>query len=158
MRDICGPRRPFMESDISNKELILTMLRHEDSLMLGPAGAAIFADKTLPHLTDLDTYFIFHRAALSAHGFTTTGEDVANYRKIFSHYYAGPQAFDADVLGAVCYMRQNKCVYYTAPLIHLGDDAPNTDLLTLNGARTSLFEMLDTQKHAYTFVGAFSNS
>lgn len=158
MRDVCGSRRSFTESDISNKELILRMLRYEDSLMLGPAGAAIFADKTLPHLTELDTYYIFHRATLSAHRFTTTDEDVVNYRKIFSHYYAGPNAFDADVLGAVCYMRQNKCVYYTAPLIHIGDDAPNTDLVTLTGTRSTLFEMLDLHKHSHVFVGAFSNS
>ena len=158
MRDVYGARRPFTISDIGNRELILKMLRYEDSIMLGPIGAAIFADNTLPHLTALDTYYIFHRETLSAHGFNTTDEDVANYRKIFSHYYVSPHQYDAEVLGSVCYMRQNKCVYYTAPLINIGDAAPNADLLTLSGHPTNLFEILDTQKHAYTFVGAFSNS
>jgi hypothetical protein len=97
--------------------------------MLGPQGASIFADGTLPHLTNLDTYFIFHRMTLAAHGFSTTDDDVKTYRTIFSNYYAGPQDYDAEVLGSVCYMRENKCVYYTAPPINVGDAAIDVDLL-----------------------------
>jgi hypothetical protein len=155
---VTAPRRPFTPADVANRSLVITMLRYEDSVMLGPQGAAIFADETLPHLTDLDTYHIFHRMTLAVHGFTTTDMDVKNYRAIFSHYYAGPSHYDAEVLNSVCYMRENKCVYYTAPSIHLGDGATDVELLTITGESSSLVKELEALPHKYVFVGAFSHS
>jgi hypothetical protein len=160
MRDItpATERRPFTDADVGNKGLIISMLRHEDGLMLGLEGAKIWGDNTLAHLTDMNTYHIFHRATLAAHGFTTTDEDVATYRTIFRNYYNGPTDYDADVLSSVCYMRENKCVYYTAPPINVGDAGPDVELETLGGAPTSLHAILDAHKHKHVFVGAFSNS
>lgn len=152
------PQRPFTSADVANKALVLEMLRYEDSVMLGKTGAAIFADTTLPHLTDLDTYHIFHRITLAAHGFQTGDADVQNYRTIFSHYYKGPHEYDADVLSSVCYMRENKCVYYKSPTINIGDCLVDVELLTLDGTHTSLKSELESLKHKYIFVGAFSNS
>ncbi len=149
--------KPFTPIDIANKELIVQMLKFEDSIMLGEKGKAIFADKTIPHLTSLDAYYMFHRMALARFGFTTTDDDIVTYRTIFMSYYKGPHDYDADVLGSVCYMRQNKCVYYDAPLIEIGDDAPDVDLLTLDGTPTTFHSLLHNP-HRYVFVGAFSNS
>lgn len=155
-----SPRRSFTTADITNRPLILQMLKYEDSLFLGPEGKRIFGDATFRHLTDLEGYYVFHRATLAAFGFSTTDEDVAKYREIFRNYYNGPHDYDAEVLGSVCYMRENKCVYYDAPLINVGDTMPDSELLTLSGESTTLHGELaalpSTVKHV--FVGAFSNS
>ena len=150
--------RPFTTADVADRANVLKMLRYEDALMLGPDGAKIYADPSIPHLTSLETFYILHRAALAAHGFTTTDADVANYRKIFSHYYRSPHDYDAEVLGAVAYMRENKCVYYKAAPISIGDKAPDVPLQTISGIHTSLYQVLAENHHEHIFVGAFSNS
>jgi hypothetical protein len=158
MKDDATTRRPFGPADVRNKALVCAMLKHEDTLFLGPEGKRIFGDSTFQHLTDLETYYTFHRATLHAFGFTTTDADVGTYRTIFAQYYKGPHDYDADVLGSVCYMRENKCVYYDAPLIKKGDTIPDVDLLTLDGTPTTLHAQLAALPHKHVFIGAFSNS
>lgn len=160
MRDdiVTNDRKPFTLEHVKDRELVIKMLSYEDTQMLGLPGKHIFKDLSLHHLTSLETYYIFHRMTLAAHGFSTTDEDVANYRKIFSNYYNSPHSYDAQVLGSVCYMRQNKCVYYDAPLLSVGDEAPDVELLTLEGLSTSLSSLMTAHPHKYVFVGAFSNS
>ena len=153
-----GQARPFTPTDVLDKDEVIAMLRYEDSLFLGPKGRALFKDGTFEHLTDLESYYTFHRLTLSAFGFQTTESDVRTYRTIFSNYYRGPADYDAEVLSSVCYMRENKCVYYTAPPIMIGDMAPDAPLATLNGGATRLHSILQATPHKYVFVGAFSNS
>ena len=154
------PKRPFGHKDIQNRALILQMLRFEDSLFLGPEGKKIFGDTTFRHLNDLETYYTLHRQTLNAFGFTTTDTDVAKYREIFRNYYNGPHDFDDEVLNSVCYMRENKCVYYDAPFINVGDVLPDSELLTLSGESTTLHAQLAALPPSikHVFVGAFSNS
>lgn len=152
------PRRPFTVAELRDRPMVLKLLRFEDALMLGPESAKIYNDPSIPHLTSLETFYILHRATLAAHGFNTTDEDVANYRKIFSHYYNGPHDYDAEVLGAVAYMRENKCVYYKSPPINVGEKAPDVPLQTITGIHTSLYKVLAENHHEHVFVGAFSNS
>ena len=151
-------RRHFTAEDVKNKDLMLRLLRFEDGVIRGPLGAAIFADRSIPHLKSLETYFIFHRITLAEHGFTTEASDVATYRTIFSNYYKDPQHYDEEVINAVCYMRENKCVFYDTPLIALGDLAPDVELSTLSGESTTLHTLIEANPHKYTFVGAFSHS
>lgn len=152
------PRRHFTTDDVKNKELVLRMLHFEDVVIRGPMGNAIFADPSIPHLKSLETYYIFHRITLAEHGFFTEESDVANYRTIFSNYYRSPHDYDKEVINAVCYMRENKCVFYDAPPINHGDLAPDVELLTLAGESTTLHTLIEANPHKYTFVGAFSNS
>ena len=159
MRDTYGAeRRPFTVAQVADRPLVLKMLRYEDALMLGPEGAAIYGDPTIPHLSSLETFYILHRATLAAHGFSTTDADVENYRKIFSHYYRSPHDYDAEIIGAVAYMRENKCVFYKSPPITIGDKAPDVPLQTIAGIHTSLYKVLAENHHEHVFVGAFSNS
>ena len=151
-------QRPFTHSDVLDRDKVIAMLKYEDSLFLGPKGQALFKDTSFNHLTDLESYYTFHRATLSAFGFQTTEQDVLTYRTIFQNYYKGPHTYDAEVLSSVCYMRENKCVYYDAPEILVDDVAPDTRLATLEGVPTTLHAILDTLPHKYVFVGAFSNS
>jgi hypothetical protein len=150
--------RPFTHADVLDRSMVIAMLRHEDTLFLGPKGQALFTDGTFEHLTDLEGYYTFHRVTLSAFGFQTTERDVRMYRTIFSNYYRGPSDFDAEVLSSVCYMRENKCVYYNDPPVNIGDDAPDARLVTLDGTPTTLQSVLGALPHKYVFVGAFSNS
>jgi hypothetical protein len=153
-------RRPFTAEDIANRARIIQMLKYEDSLFLGPEGKRLFGDNTFDHITDLETYYTFHRATLAAFGFSATDADVSKYREIFRNYYNGPHDYDAEVLRSVCYMRENKCVYYDAPLINVGDTLPDSELLTLSGESTTLHGQLASLPRSvkHVFVGAFSNS
>ena len=153
-------RRPFTAEDIANRTRIIQMLKYEDSLFLGPEGKRLFGDNTFHHTTDLETYYTFHRATLAAFGFSATDADVAKYREIFRNYYNGPHDYDAEVLRSVCYMRENKCVYYDAPLINIGDTLPDSELLTLSNKSTTLHGELASLPPSvkHVFVGAFSNS
>ncbi len=153
-----GQLRPFTPTDVRNRDLVLAMLRHEDILFLGTKGQALFKDTSFEHLTNLETYYTFHRATLAKHGFQTTDKDVETYRTIFRNYYTSPTEYDAEVLNAVCYMRENKCVYYTDPPPIVGDPAPEVALATLDGVPTTLHTILKKLPHKYVFVGAFSNS
>ncbi len=150
--------RPFTPADVHNRDLVLAMLRYEDSLFLGPRGQHLFKDASFEHLSNLETYYTFHRATLAKYGFQTTDKDVEMYRTIFRTYYNSPTEYDAEVLNAVCYMRENKCVYYKDPTPSVGDPAPDVALATLEGAPTTLHATLASLPHKYVFVGAFSNS
>ena len=153
-----GQLRPFTPTDVRKRDLVLAMLRYEDSLFLGSRGQALFKDTSFEHLSNLETYYAFHRATLAKHGFSTTDKDVETYRTIFRTYYTSPTEYDAEVLRAVCYMRENKCVYYKDPTPSVGDPAPDVALATLEGAPTTLHATLASLPHKYVFVGAFSNS
>ncbi len=153
-----GQLRPFTPTDVRKRDLVLAMLRYEDSLFLGSRGQALFKDTSFEHLSNLETYYTFHRATLAKYGFQTTDKDVEMYRTIFRTYYNSPTEYDAEVLNAVCYMRENKCVYYTDPPLIVGDPAPDVALATLEGASTTLHAILKELPHKYVFVGAFSNS
>ena len=150
-----GKPRPFTDTHVKNRNLVLVMLRYEDSLFL---GSQLFKDTSFEHLTDLEAYYTFHRATLAQYGFSTTDKDVETYRTIFLNYYTSPTEYDAEVLNAVCYMRENKCVYYTDPAPIVGDPAPDVALATLDGNPTTLHTILKALPHKYVFVGAFSNS
>jgi hypothetical protein len=159
MYDSFKCRRPFTHEDVKNKELVIKMLKYEDLIMLGPVGAAFFSDNTFSHLTDLNTYFTIHRIVLADHGFQTNDSDVANYRSIFSHYYKTPFDYEKDVLSSVCYMRENKCVYYKTPEIKVDDSVPDVELFEVDGvSKSSLYTALSEIDAKYIFVGAFSNS
>ena len=85
-----GQPRPYTPADVRNRDLVLAMLRYEDSLFRGTKGQALFKDASFEHLTNLEAYYTFHRATLAQHGFSTTEQDVETYRTIFLNYYTSP--------------------------------------------------------------------
>jgi hypothetical protein len=148
---------PFTEATVKNKQLIINMLKYEDSLIHGSIGKDIYANEMNRPRISLEPEFSLHRLTLAKFGFTTDDDDVKIYRTIFQNYYNGPHDYDKDVLSSVTYMRENKCVYYTSPIINIGDRLPDCKIFKLDGLETSLHQELGTD-FQYAFIGGFSNS
>jgi hypothetical protein len=110
----------------------------------------------------LDPQLIIQRHVLTVFGFSTTDIDVQNYRNIFRTYYKSATDYDKDVLSSVLYMRENKCVYYTAPIINVGDNIQEDLKISLfypNGTdQCRIFDLINQEKYNYTFLCAFSQS
>jgi len=151
--------RPFTTEDIKNKELILKLLRFEDEYYLSSLGQNIMADKGKNNLFSLDGCKTIQRIVLNNFGFTSTDNDITLYRTIFHNYYKSPTNFDKDILYSVYYMRENRLLYYTTPILEIGDIAPDCKLLELDSCNeTSLYDILKEEPIRNTIVCAFSLS
>ncbi|ARF08934.1 hypothetical protein Catovirus_1_984 [Catovirus CTV1] len=148
----------FTLDHIKDKDLVIKMLKYEDSIYLGEKGKEIYENEMYRPRISLDPEYAINRMVLLNFGFDTSDESTENYRKIFSHYYKSALDYDKDVLSSVTYMRNNKCVYYTKPVLEIGDQIPNCRIYKLDGIiETSLFDELGNDFN-FAFVGAFSNS
>ena len=147
---------PFTEQTLQNRDLIISMLRYEDQIILDEVGKKIYADPSYEVSDSLFSEFVIHRIVLSKFGFDTSDESVLNYRKIFKTYYESPRSFDREVMQSVAYMRENKCVYYTEKDINVDDLINDCRLYDLDGNVTSIMESLGDFKLA--FVAGFSDS
>ena len=150
--------RPFTESDIKNRELVLKMLKYEDEIIHGDIGKSIYENESYEHFSSLETIYVMHRITLNAFGFKTNDDDIQNYRKIFKNYYNSPTDYDKEVIESVTYMRENKCIYYTGKNYNVEDLFENVELYDLTGKnKINLFDKINSDDN-YTIVGTFSNS
>ena len=153
----------FTEVDIQNRELVIKMLCYEDTLILGDVGTSYNTDMSYQPRTSLQVTKILHRLTLNHFGFTATDRSVENYRTIFAHYFKSPSDYDAEVAQSVAYFRNNKCIYYTAPIIEIGSIPPDCRLYEFNNNKTATSVLDQITKAAednyrYIFFGAFSLS
>ncbi len=148
----------FTEKDIQNRDLVINMLKYENDIIHSDVGKSIYENEAYELFSSLETMFVIHRITLNAFGFTTTDSDVNNYRKIFSYYYKSPTEYDKQVLDSVTYMRENKCVYYTAKDFNVGDTFEDTQVYDLSGKNKVNISSKINSEDEYTFIGAFSNS
>lgn len=147
----------FTEKHIKNKELIINMLKYEDSLILGDTGKKIF-DSNVFEKYNLETVYIFHRLTLNYFNFESDDDSVENYRKIFSYYYKNPKEYDKDVINSVAYMRENRCVFFTSEKLNVGDTYPDCQLFEIDGkTKVSIYDKINKDDE-FTIIGAFSNS
>lgn len=149
------PPPDFTPTDIANRELVLRLLRYEDALYMSPAGQAILARPDFSNIFSLDAGKRIQRDTLIANGFSSTDASLATYRTIFQHYWRSASDYDAEVLAAVFYMRENRCLYYTAPDLVIGDTVPDCPLLELDGTPTSVHAVCGSKP---TMLAAFSLS
>ena len=150
--------KPFTIDHIKNKQLIMDMLKYEDTLIHGDTGHQIFTDPSYKNQYSLFSTYTIHRMVLQKFGFNTSHLDVANYRSIFSNYYRSPTDYDPEVLNSVTYMRENKCVYYNQPIINIGDKLPNCEIYEIDGkTKTTLYDKIGTGFN-YMLIGGFSHS
>lgn len=150
---------PFTSTHVKNRDLIILMLKYEDSIYFGDIGKQLYANKFYLPRTSLNPEYTIIRMVLQQFGFNTDDESIENYLSIFKNYYQSPTSYDKEVLDSVVYMRENKCVYYTAPDINVGDKLPNCSICQLDGqTKISVHDILKMHDFEYAFIGAFSTS
>jgi hypothetical protein len=147
----------FTEEHIKDKELVMKMLKYEDSIILGEKGKEIYSDDSYNHFTSLLAVYTIHRIVLNHFNFINNDEDVLNYRKIFLNYYKSPIDYDADVINCVAYMRENKCVFYTGKDYNIGDTFDDVSILTTEKNKVNILNKINKEDN-YTFIGSFSKS
>jgi hypothetical protein len=153
-----GPTKPFTKESVNDRALVIQMLKYEDTLIHGDIGKQIYTNPLYKPRISLFPEHTIHRIVLTKFGFDTSDESVANYRTIFITYHKSPTEYDKEVLDSVTYMRENKCVYYTKPVIGKGDKIPNCKLYTLDGkTETTVYDQLGSE-FKYAFIASFSNS
>ena len=148
----------FEEIHIADKDLILRMLRYEDALFLSKAGQTFLHEYGM-NITSLEGCKSIQRMTLNNFGFQSMESDLKRYRTIFHHYYKSSADYDSDILNAVFYMRENKCLYYKTAPIELGVQMPNTNVYGLDGMTSyDLHQWIRSKNYSNTFVAAFSLS
>lgn len=148
----------FTENHIKDRYLIISMLKYEDSLMLGDTARHIYNSGTFELFNNLETMYVLHRLTLNHFNFSSDDKSVDNYRKIFSYYFRSPDDYDFGVINSVAYMRENRCIFYKEEKLNRGDVIPNVDLFQLDGkTQVKLYDMINKEDNL-TFIGAFSNS
>ena len=154
-----GNAIPFTKNHVNDKELVIKMLNYEEALTKSDVGQSLYQNPLNSPLISLNVEKTLNRMTLIQFGFNTGDDDVECYRTIFRTYYKSPDVYDADVLNAVHYMRENKCVYYKKPDLKIGDIIPDCVLSSLDGQNSiSLYDLLNKEKAKYTMIGAFSLS
>lgn len=149
----------FTEDVIDDRDLIIKMLKYEDSIILSYDYTESHPPELAGTAASFEVIYSIHRKVLSHFGFDTSDQSVENYRKIFSHYYQSATNYDAEVLNSVAYMRENRCVYYTKPILNVGDTIPDCDLYDLDGlSKTTIKNTLQNGTFDYAFVAGYSSS
>lgn len=149
----------FTDEIIKNKNLIIEMLKYEDSLILGDIGKQIYEEDSSLSTCSLFPEYTLHRLTLAKFGFNTSDDSVETYRKIFKYYYKSSTDYDNDVLSSVTYMRQNRCLYYKEPIIEIGDTLPNCELYNLDGkTKSTIYDIFSKEPFNYGIIGGFSSS
>jgi len=152
--------KPFTESDLLNRTLVIEMLKYEDQLINDEQfGQEIYKNEFNGKGTSLDPQFIIQRSVLDNFGFDTTDESLLRYREIFRTYYKSATDYDKEVLDSVTYMRENRCVYYTSPVIKVGDKIPDVNLYKLDGKTVmGLHKDILNKESEKTLIMSFSTS
>lgn len=149
-------KKKFTLETLKERDLIINMLKYEDSIIRGETGKKIYTNPTYNYTKSFDAEHAIIRLVLDNFDFETDDSAIENYNKIFKTYYNSPTDYDSEVLKSVAYMRENKCVYYTKPEIKVGDTINNCLLYDVDGNKTSIIESLGEFEHA--FIAGFSNS
>ena len=152
--------KPFNTDTLLDRDMIIQMLKYEDSLILGEVGNQIYTNPTYEVSKSLFSEYVIHRLVLDHFGYDTTDESLEFYRKIFKTYYKSPTEYDKEVLQSVAYMRENRCVYFVQPVINVGDVSSDCKLYTIDGEETTIKESLGEFNVAFNvaFIAGFSNS
>lgn len=154
-----GETKPFTREDVLNKGLVIKMLNYEEAITRSEIGRNLYSTKSNLPLVTLTVEHILNRLSLAHFGFDTSDDDVEMYRTIFRTYFKSPTDYDADVINAVHYMRNNRRVFYTAQPLQLGDIIPDCKLFKLDGTNTTtLYDEIHHTKAKRTVIAAFSLS
>ncbi len=153
-----GEAAPFTLDHVKDKQLIIQMLNYEEQLTKSEEGQAMYQNVLNRPLISLTIEKALNRMTLAKFGFDTSDDSVENYRTTFRTYYRSVDDYDPEVMNAVHYMRENKCVYYKNPPLKIGDVIPDCPLYQLDGqTTTTLYDTIDKNNN-YTLIAPFSLS
>ncbi len=143
----------FSLEHLQDRNLILRMLKYEDDTYKGKYGQDVFKQNEEILISQL----IIQRHVLKYFNFNSDNISLENYRKICEYYYHGPTDYDEEIMNSVLYLRENRCLYYTTPSLHVNDTYPNCDIYNLDGTtKTDLYK--EMQGYDKVLVAAFSMS
>lgn len=151
---------PFTKNHTLDKELVMRMLQYETTIAFDPAiGHKLYDNMILEPLTSLNVEKILNRLTLMHFNFDTTDVSVETYRTIFRTYYQSPTSYDADVINASYYMKNNKTVFYNGAPLMPNAIIPNVPMHTINTKTKEtvmLHDVIDSTCSTTTIVAAFS--
>jgi hypothetical protein len=101
--------KPFTIENIKDRNLIIQMLKFEDTVINSDLGKYIYSNDSGEDFSQLEAMLCIHRYVLNSFGFKKEEEDITNYRKIFNYYYKSINDYDKEIIESVNYMRDNKC-------------------------------------------------
>jgi len=131
------------------------MLKYEDTLYNSLKGQQILKE----YGNILEGSKIIQRMTLNNFGFLSGDENLAIYRKIFHHYYKNSTNYDKDILSSVYYMRENRLLYYTSPVINIGDKITDVNIYDDNiKSEVSLFDVLNKDLSKPIILASYSTS
>jgi hypothetical protein len=149
----------FTQEHLLDRDLIIRMLKHEEDIATSQWGQKRYKDPLNRVSISLDNEYAFNRRTLHDFGFSNSDQSVQNYRTIFRTYFKDPLNYDKEVIGSSYYMRNNRCVYYTAKPILAGELLPNCRLYMSDGVtETDLHTAIGGDGVRKALVCAFSNS
>jgi len=157
--------KPFTSKDVSNRELIIRMLRFEDSIIHSEEGRAIYRNPLLQVGTSRNADFAIKRKTLTNFGFDTTDASMENYLGSFRNYYRSPTDYDSEVISSVTYMRENRLIYYKTIRPTVNQIIPNCKIQLLEPhslgydlPQVDLHSNLKENQSDYYIIHAFSTS
>jgi hypothetical protein len=152
--------RPFTQTELKDRDLIIKMLKFEDTLINDEKfGQEIYRNELNGKGTSLEPQFIIQRTVLDHFGFDTSDDSLTTYREIFRTYYKSPFEYDKEVLDSVTYMRENRCVYYKTPEIKVGDKIPDVKIYKQDGkTQVMLHQDILGELKTPALIMAFSTS
>ena len=116
---------PFTEDHVLDKSLMIDLLKKEEILWFGPWGQDVHKNKYNYNRVSLIPQIIIQKRNLVDNGFDPSDESIKNYRSTFRTYWNSPTDYDKDILNAVHYFRNNRILYYTSPILYVGDNVRN---------------------------------
>lgn len=151
--------KPFTHDNVSNRKLVIKMLKHEEQITKGEYGQSMYRNVYNKPFISLHVEKALNRKVLADFGFDTSETSVEMYRTIFKTYFKTPKQYDREVIESVHYMRENKCVFYENPPMKIGEIVPNVVLFRMDGkTETTLHDVIGYPRPHYTIYAAFSLS
>lgn len=146
----------FTEENIFDRDLILQMLKYENTLYFSKEGQNILSNVGMKNMIKFDGVRTIQRLTLKHFNFSATDESLNTYRKIFFHYYKNSIFYDFEIMESIVYFRENRCLYYNSPILNIGDIIPDCNVLSLNKEKINIKSLLQENKN--TLLCAFSSS
>uniref|UniRef100_A0A6C0CLQ0 Uncharacterized protein n=1 Tax=viral metagenome TaxID=1070528 RepID=A0A6C0CLQ0_9ZZZZ len=158
-----GTLKPFTAECVDDKQLVIKMLNAEEKLWFSEYGQDIHKNEFNYRGTSLMPQLNIQRKNLINFGFENDDESLDHYRSIFKHYYKSATDYDHDVINAVHYMRNNRCIFYKQRPLEIGENikdvCDNTSLYTIDGVKQTLTQAIGKIKEGgHAIFAAFSMS